>query len=198
MRLSKLRPEFIGLKGKKTKITDTSSVEYTDRCVTNRTYVHLPLFIYGVGRDPFHEETRTICVDEAGGLILMARRVQPGQRILVTNQGNDRTQACVIVSVSAQAACSQVEFKFLTPAPQFWHGLEIGNSFALRNWSEYFIEALIPLIRADRAPALKVEIDQCAIPLAPMRSKIIGLLMSSGEDRPVFDKSGGPNASTQQ
>ena len=163
--------------------------------MTSRIYVQLPLSVYGVGRDPFYEETYTISINEAGGLILMASSVQPGQRILVANQGNDQTQECVVASVVAQPAGSYVTFKFPTPMPQFWRGLEIGKSFALRSWSEYFIEALIPLIRGDRPRALKI--DKSAIQLVPAQPKMLGPFVPSCEDRPVPDKSGSLNGSTQ-
>ena len=134
-------------------MTETSSAEHTDRRATSRIDAHLPLFIYGSlkGGAPFYEETSTISFNGTGGLILMASSVQPGQRIMVTNQGNDRTQECVVVSVAAQPAGSYVAFKFPTLMPQFWHGLEIGRG-TLRSWIEYFVEALILQIRADPTP----------------------------------------------
>ena len=81
----------------------------------------------------------------------MASSVEPGQRIMATNQANDQTQECVVVSVVAQPAGSYVTFRFSTPMPQFWHGLQIGKG-TLRSWIEYFIEALILQIRGDRTP----------------------------------------------
>ncbi len=182
-------------KRKDTKIAETSIAEYTNRRATSRICVHIPLFIYGLGRDPFFEETYTISINGTGGLILMASSVQPGQRIMVTNQGNDQTQECVVVSVGVQSAGSHVAFKFPTPMPQFWRGLEIGKSSALRSWSEDFIETLIPLIRGDRIPALKI--DRSAIQLMPTQTKMLSPFVSSREDRPVPDKSGGLNGSTQ-
>lgn len=136
----------MALEGKDTKMTETSTADH-------QIDARLPLFIYGSlpGGDPFYEETFTMSIDGAGGLILMASRVQPGQRITVTNQANDQTQECVVVSVAPQPAGSYVAFKFLTPMPQFWHGLEIGKG-ALRSWIEYFIEALILQISDDRTP----------------------------------------------
>jgi hypothetical protein len=163
--------------------------------VTSRIYVHLPLSIYGVGRDPFYEETYTISINGTGGLILMASSVRRGQRILVTNQANDQTQECVVVSVVAQPGGSHVAFKFPAPMPRFWQGLEIGNSFALRRWGEYFIEALIPLIRSDRIPAFRI--DRSAIQLMPARPKMLTPFVSSCEDRPGPDKPGGPKGSTR-
>ena len=132
---------------------ETSTAERTDRRATSRIDAHLPLFIYGsqLGGDPFYEETFTISFNGTGGLILIASSVQPGQRIMVTNQANDQTQECVVVSVAAHPAGSYVAFRFPTPMPQFWHGLEIGKG-ALRSWIEYFIEALILEIPGDRTP----------------------------------------------
>ena len=134
-------------------MTETSNAEYTDRHATSRIDAHLPLFIYGslLGGDPFYEETFTISINGTGGLVLMASSVQPGQRIMVTNQGNDQTQECAVVSVAPQPAGSYVAFEFPTPMPQFWHGLEIGKG-TVRSWIEYFIEALILQIRGDRTP----------------------------------------------
>jgi hypothetical protein len=185
-------------KCKETKIAETSTAEYTDRRMTSRIYVHIPLFICGLGRDPFYEETYTISINGTGGLIFMATSVQPGQRIVVTNQGNDQTQECVVVSVAAQPAGSHVGFKFPTPMPQFWRGLEISKGSALRSWSEYFIETLVPLIRGDRTPVFKI--DQSAIQLMhmPTLPKMLSPFVSSREDRPVPDKSGGLNGSTQR
>jgi hypothetical protein len=143
----------IALQGKDTKMTETSTAEHADRRATSRIDAHIPLFIYGslLGGDPFYEETLTISISGTGGLILLVSSVQPGQRIMVTNQGNDQTQECVVVSVAVQPAGSHVAFKFLSPMPQFWHGLEIGKG-TLRSWVEYFIEGLILQIRGDRTP----------------------------------------------
>jgi hypothetical protein len=134
-------------------MTESSTAEHTGRRATSRIDAHLPLFIFGslLGGDPFFEETFTISINGAGGLTLMASTVQPGQVIMVTNQGNDQTQECVVVSVAPQPAGSYVAFKFSSPTPQFWYGLEIGKG-TLRSWTEYFTEALILQIRGDRTP----------------------------------------------
>ena len=134
-------------------MTQTSTAEHIDPRATGRINARLPLFLYGslLGGDPFYEETFTISINETGGLIWMAGRVEPGQRIMVTNQANDQTQECVVISVVAQPAGSYVAFRFSTPTPQFWHGLEIGKG-TLRSWVEYFIEALVLQIRGDRTP----------------------------------------------
>jgi hypothetical protein len=114
-----------------TKSANTAVVGYTDRRGTPRVYVHIPLFVYGhtPGGDPFHEETCTISINGAGGLVSMSSRVQPGQRLVVTNQGNDQTEQCIVVSVVAGSTDgSNIALKFPAPMPQFWRELEIGKS----------------------------------------------------------------------
>jgi hypothetical protein len=105
----------------------TSTAGPSDRRRTRRVSV----FVYGrtAGGDPFHEEAYTILVNGNGGLLSMSSRVRPGQRLVVTNQGNDQTELCVVVSVEPRVTDrSKIALKFPKPAPKFWRGLEIGSS----------------------------------------------------------------------
>jgi hypothetical protein len=123
--------ELLRAKRNDTNTAGALDVRHADRRMTSRIYVRIPLFIYGhtpVG-DPFHEKTYTIAVNGAGGLISMSRGVQPGQRLVVTNEGNDQTQECIVVSV--QPYGGHIALKFPTPTPQFWRDLEIGKSPAV-------------------------------------------------------------------
>jgi hypothetical protein len=149
----------IALQGEDTKMTETCTAEHTNSRATSRIDAHVPLFIYGAlpGGEPFYEETLTVSINGTGGLIWLASRVQPSQRIMVTNQANDQAQECVVVSVAAQPTGSYVAFKFSAPTPQFWHGLEIGKG-TLRSWVEYFIEGLILQMRGDRTPETPVPV----------------------------------------
>jgi len=109
----------------------TPDAEYLDRRSTPRVDVHIPLFVYGrtPKGDPFHEETCTISINGAGGLISMSSRVQPGQRLVVTNQGNDQTEQCIVVSVvRGSRNGSKIALKFHSPMTRFWRELEIGES----------------------------------------------------------------------
>jgi len=119
---------------KDTKIVGASAVGFSDRRMTRRIYVDIPLFIYGYTPDgsPFYEETYTIAINGCGGLISMTSSVQTGQLLVVTNEGNDQTQQCVVVSVEAQHTHgSYIALKFPFPMPQFWDELEIGQSRVL-------------------------------------------------------------------
>jgi hypothetical protein len=101
---------------------------------TPRIYVQIPMFIYGYvpGDVPFHEGARTIAIDAKGGLIYMRTAVQPGQRLFVTNEANERTQECAVVFADTRLARGiAVEFEFSIPMPQFWHNMEIGKTIQL-------------------------------------------------------------------
>jgi hypothetical protein len=122
------RAESLRAKQKESKTVGACNVGYTDRRTTSRIYVRIPLFIYGYAPDgdPFYEETYSIVVNGAGGLISTTSDVRPGQRLVVTNEGNDQTQECVIVSVEPHDG--RIALRFPTPLPEFWRGLEIGKS----------------------------------------------------------------------
>jgi len=102
-----------------------------ERRATVRTYVQIPLFVYGYPPEgePFYEEVTTIAINADGGLISMETVVRPGQLMLVTNKGNEQAQQCIVVSVVARLGNKlDVEIKFPIPTPQFWRDVEIGKS----------------------------------------------------------------------
>lgn len=108
---------------------------YADRRKTTRVSVQIPLFVYGYtpDDDPFYEATYSISINDSGGLISMMSSVRPGQRLAVTNQGNEQTQECLVVSVRAQLPhTSHIAFAFPISLPEFWRGLEIGRECSLR------------------------------------------------------------------
>jgi hypothetical protein len=121
------RAELLRAKRKDIKTVGASDAGYTDRRTTSRIHVRIPLFVYGYtpGGDPFYEETYSIVVNGAGGLISMTSDVRPGQRLVVTNEGNDQSQECVVVSIEPYR--SHIALKFPAPTPQFWRDLEIGK-----------------------------------------------------------------------
>jgi hypothetical protein len=125
------RAELLRAERKATKTVGESSVGHTDRRMTSRIYVRIPLFIYGytLGGDPFYEETYTIAVNGGGGLISMTSGVQSGQRLVVTNEGNDQTQECIVVSVRPNGR--HIALKFPNSMPQFWRDLEIGKNSSM-------------------------------------------------------------------
>jgi hypothetical protein len=124
------RAELLRGKRKDPKTVGTTILGRTDRRETARIYVQIPVFIYGYTEsgNPFYEETFTVAINGNGGLISTTSRIQPGQRLVVTNEGNDQTQECVVVSVEGQHARGTfIALKFPTPMLQFWRELEIGK-----------------------------------------------------------------------
>lgn len=102
-----------------------------ERRATVRTYVQIPLFVYGYPPqgEPFYEDVATVAINADGGVISMETVVRPGQLMLVTNKGNEQKQECMVVSVVARLGNKlDVEIKFPTPSPQFWRNVEIGKS----------------------------------------------------------------------
>ena len=117
------------------KTAGLGAIEQVDRRRTPRIQVQIPMFVYGYASRsvPFYEEARTMTINAHGGLLCMQTAVQPGQRLLVINVGNERTQECVVVFVEARLARGiAVAFEFPTSMSQFWHNLEIGNRRSFR------------------------------------------------------------------
>jgi hypothetical protein len=103
-----------------------------ERRRASRVQVQIPMFVYGYasGDVPFHEEACTISINAHSGLIRMQTAVQPGQRLLLTNRGNDRTQECGVVFTEESFMLGiAVAFEFPIFVPQFWHDLDIGKTF---------------------------------------------------------------------
>jgi type II secretory pathway predicted ATPase ExeA len=93
--------------------------------------IELPLFVYGCRPDgePFYEHARTVATNPHGGLISMNTPVQPGQKILITNQENEHSQECVVEFLGARLARGvDVAFEFLTPMPEFWGTRELAKT----------------------------------------------------------------------
>lgn len=105
----------------------TSAAERPERRRTARCNVQVPLFVYGhtPEGDPFYEDARTIAINAHGGLIFMPTIVRPGQRLLVTKEGDEQTKECVVLSVRARLAHgADVALEFPTPIPHFWGNCE--------------------------------------------------------------------------
>jgi hypothetical protein len=102
----------------------TGTVIKLDHRRTCRARVKIPLFIYGVlEADPFVEEAQTIEINAHGALIAMKTIVPAGERLLLTNETNERTQECTVLAVRTRRGRSvedAVAVAFGAPAPGFW------------------------------------------------------------------------------
>ena len=101
----------------------TSAMGRQDRRRTRRARVQIPLLVYGytLNDGPFAEKTSTIEINAHGALIAMETVVPPGERLLLTNETNQKTQQCIVLSVTTRQRCEEeVAVAFATAAPQFW------------------------------------------------------------------------------
>lgn len=93
---------------------------------TRRAHVQIPLLVYGYKRDdgPFYEQAHTIEINAHGALIAMKTAMPPGERLLLTNETNQKTVECTIQSLATgQGQVIVVAVAFDTPAPDFWRKL---------------------------------------------------------------------------
>jgi len=101
---------------------------FSDRRRTPRNEIEIPIFVYGhtPEGEPFYEETSTVAVNAHGGSISIRAAVQLGQRLLVTNKGNAREQACIVVRVNARAdGGAEIGFSFTAATPSFWTACDL-------------------------------------------------------------------------
>jgi hypothetical protein len=83
----------------------------------------VPLLVYGsdVDKQPFHEETQTIDVNEDGCLLAVETVVANGQRLFLINMRNQAEQECRVVRVGRRMrGQTRIGVEFLRPAPHFW------------------------------------------------------------------------------
>lgn len=110
-------------KQRDTQPTPTDFRERFERRKTRRVTVSIPLFVYGhtIKDEPFCEDVHTIEINADGALISMQTVVQPGQKLIVTNKTNQKTQMCTVLAVAARLGLPQeVAIEFASPTPQFW------------------------------------------------------------------------------
>jgi hypothetical protein len=83
-----------------------------------------PVFIYGRienASEPFAENTKTINVSARGGLVPLAARVLPAQKLMVTNLQTGQDLLCRVARVQrTRGAETLIGLEFLEPAPLFW------------------------------------------------------------------------------
>jgi hypothetical protein len=106
------------------RATTSMAAARVDHRRTSRARVEIPLFVYGVLEDgPFVEEAQTIEINAHGALIAMNTAVPVGERLLLTNEANERTQECTVLAIRVrrrQGVEQALAVAFSLPAPGFW------------------------------------------------------------------------------
>jgi len=79
----------------------------------------------------FEEETHTLVVNLNGALIVLAGKVEKGQRLRLTNRSTQAEQVCRVANLGAKSGGkAQIGVEFLTPSPDFWR-----ISFPPEDWA---------------------------------------------------------------
>jgi hypothetical protein len=95
----------------------------SERRRSQRVLMDVPLVVRGETTDkrPFQEETFTIVVSAYGALVVLAAKVELGQRLVLVNLSTRDEQDCRVAFLGPPyAGLSQVGLEFPRPAADFW------------------------------------------------------------------------------
>ncbi len=105
-----------------TRPAEPSEVKAGQR-LSRRLSLHVPVLVYGWARDQgtFHEETSTLLVNAAGGLVPLTSKVGLGETIVLVNKTTREEQECRVAYVGSEVAGeARVGVAFKRPTPGFW------------------------------------------------------------------------------
>lgn len=70
----------------------------------------------------FEEETHTLVLNMHGALIVLAGKVEKGQKLRLKNHATNAEQICRVANLGTKSGDkAQVGVEFLSPSPDFWH-----------------------------------------------------------------------------
>jgi c-di-GMP-binding flagellar brake protein YcgR len=90
----------------------------SERRKSKRWKQPVPVLIYGsdAERQPFHEKTETIDINDDGCLLSVESAVAPGQHLFLTNMRNRAERECVVIHASKRVnGKARVGVNFLRP-----------------------------------------------------------------------------------
>ena len=96
--------------------------EQKDRRRSSRVALATPVFVYGwLADEPFAENTETLNVSAAGGLIQLSAKVIPSQELIITNLQTNEDLACRVArSIGTENGKTLAGLDFLLASPSFW------------------------------------------------------------------------------
>lgn len=118
-----------------------SSGSPADARRTQRVLLQVPILVRAqfAGDDPITEETTTVEVNAHGGLIALAMKVRPGQKLVLKNWGTAIEQECRVVHVREKPiGKNEVGIAFPFAMPKFWN-----VEFPPPDWTP-FLERIAP------------------------------------------------------
>jgi hypothetical protein len=102
---------------------------------TQRILIRIPIQVrvQFEGDLPLKEDTHTVEVNAHGGLVLLAMRVKPGQKLILRNWGTAAEQECRVVHVrEIPGGKNEVGIAFPFAMPKFWN-----VQFPPPDWTPY-------------------------------------------------------------
>ena len=96
--------------------------EQKDRRRSSRVALATPVFVYGwLADEPFAENTETLNVSAAGGLIQLSAKVNPSQELIISNLQTNEDLACRVArSIGTENGKTLAGLDFLLASPSFW------------------------------------------------------------------------------
>jgi len=91
---------------------------------TQRVLLQIPILVRAqfAGDDPITEETTTLEVNAHGGLIALAMKVKPGQKLVLRNWATAKEQECRVVHIRDKPiGKNEVGITFPFAMPKFWN-----------------------------------------------------------------------------
>lgn len=109
--------------------SDSSSAESNipdtrrDTRRSKRVYIAMPVIVKGQqGKDTFEENASTESVNAHGCVVRLAKSVDRGQKLTLTNVKSEEAVECRVVYVGqSEAGKTQAGVEFTRPAAYFWH-----------------------------------------------------------------------------
>ena len=104
---------------------DKPGANTADARRTQRILLQIPIQVraqFAGGDAPIIEETATVEVNAHGGLIALAMRVRPGQKLILRNWTTAKEQECRVVHVREKPiGKNEIGIAFPFAMPKFWN-----------------------------------------------------------------------------
>jgi hypothetical protein len=114
---------------------DKAPVKPADARRTQRVHLQIPIQVRAQfrGDEPITEETKTMEVNAHGGLLALAMKVRPGQKLILRNWATAVEQECRVVHVREKPiGKNEVGVTFPFAMPKFWN-----VQFPPPDWTPY-------------------------------------------------------------
>jgi len=114
---------------------DKQSVNPADARRTQRVHLQIPIQVRAQfpGDEPITEDTKTMEVNAHGGLLALAMKVRPGQKLILRNWATALEQECRVVHVREKPiGKNEVGITFPFAMPKFWN-----VQFPPPDWTPY-------------------------------------------------------------